>query len=45
MHDLALAACTLARGGLMLIDDLHNPAWPGVQEGCPGSPSAERVVF
>jgi hypothetical protein len=31
--DLMLAAGTLATGGVIVLDDLYNPAWPGVQEG------------
>ena len=31
--DLMLAAGALARGGVIVLDDLYNPEWPGVQEG------------
>ncbi len=31
-HDLALAEASLAPGGVVLLDDFLNPAWPGVTE-------------
>jgi hypothetical protein len=31
-HDLALAEACLAPGGVVLLDDFLNPAWPGVTE-------------
>jgi hypothetical protein len=31
--DLMLAADTLAEGGVIILDDLYSPHWPGVQEG------------
>merc|ERR1719353_1524350 len=33
LHDLNVAACSLVPGGVVLVDDLHNLNWPGVQEG------------
>lgn len=33
LHDLNSAACALVPGGVVLVDDLHNMGWPGVQEG------------
>jgi len=33
LHDLNSAACVLVPGGVVLVDDLHNMGWPGVQEG------------
>lgn len=33
LHDLNIAACSLVPGGVVLVDDLHNLRWPGVQEG------------
>jgi hypothetical protein len=32
-HDLALAHDTLCEGGIAILDDYFNPAWPGVSEG------------
>ena len=32
-NDLALAEATLCRGGLVILDDFFNEAWPGVSEG------------
>merc|ERR1712008_89819 len=32
LHDLRVAACTLARGGILMIDDVNNGFFPGVQE-------------
>lgn len=32
-HDINVAACALVPGGIILVDDLHNLRWPGVQEG------------
>lgn len=32
-NDLALAEATLCRGGLLILDDFFNQAWPGVAEG------------
>jgi hypothetical protein len=31
--DLMIAAEALATGGVIILDDLYNPYWPGVQEG------------
>ena len=33
-HDLQLAASVLCKGGLVILDDFFNEAWPGVSEGC-----------
>merc|ERR1712107_907052 len=33
LHDLNIAACSIVPGGVVLVDDLHNLRWPGVQEG------------
>eukprot|EP00413_Alexandrium_margalefii_P004794 CAMPEP_0204517586 /NCGR_PEP_ID=MMETSP0661-20131031/3748_1 /ASSEMBLY_ACC=CAM_ASM_000606 /TAXON_ID=109239 /ORGANISM="Alexandrium margalefi, Strain AMGDE01CS-322" /LENGTH=294 /DNA_ID=CAMNT_0051522991 /DNA_START=71 /DNA_END=955 /DNA_ORIENTATION=- len=33
LHDINSAACALVPGGIVLVDDLHNMGWPGVQEG------------
>lgn len=33
LHDLRVAACTLAPGGVIMVDDLNNGIFPGVQEG------------
>lgn len=30
LHDLTLASCVLADGGIMVVDDFINPAWLGV---------------
>eukprot|EP00928_Gymnodinium_smaydae_P042602 TRINITY_DN28659_c0_g1_i1.p1 TRINITY_DN28659_c0_g1~~TRINITY_DN28659_c0_g1_i1.p1 ORF type:complete len:324 (+),score=62.14 TRINITY_DN28659_c0_g1_i1:126-1097(+) len=32
LSDLSMAACALVPGGVVLVDDLHNLRWPGVQE-------------
>ncbi len=32
-HDLELAEATLAPGGIIIVDDYFNHAWPGVSEG------------
>lgn len=32
-NDLALAAAVIAPGGLVILDDFFNEAWPGVAEG------------
>eukprot|EP00775_Hariotina_reticulata_P004384 gene4384-4638_t len=32
MHDLMLAACLVADGGIVILDDYGNPAWQGVTE-------------
>lgn len=48
LHDLNNAACTLVPGGVILVDDLHNMGWPGVQEGfhryMQEEPPARRLV-
>ena len=33
-HDLQLASNVLCKGGLVILDDFFNEAWPGVAEGC-----------
>ena len=33
-HDLQLASGVLCQGGLVILDDFFNEAWPGVSEGC-----------
>ena len=33
-HDLQLASSVLCKGGLVILDDFFNEAWPGVSEGC-----------
>ncbi|CAE8637228.1 unnamed protein product, partial [Polarella glacialis] len=33
LSDLNIAACSLVPGGIVLVDDMHNLRWPGVQEG------------
>jgi hypothetical protein len=33
LNDLALASGTLARDGIVIVDDYYNPDWPGVNEG------------
>lgn len=47
LHDLNSAACSLVPGGVVLVDDLHNMGWPGVQEGfhryMQGQASARRL--
>jgi hypothetical protein len=32
LHDMMLASCLLRDGGIMILDDVINPAWLGVQE-------------
>lgn len=32
LHDLRVSACLLARGGVVMLDDLNNGIFPGVQE-------------
>merc|ERR1712216_435599 len=32
LNDINIAACALVPGGVLLVDDLHNLRWPGVQE-------------
>jgi len=32
LHDINIAACALVPGGVLLVDDLHNLGYPGVQE-------------
>jgi hypothetical protein len=32
LHDMMLATCLLLDGGIMIVDDVTNPAWLGVQE-------------
>jgi hypothetical protein len=31
-HDINIASCSLVPGGVLLVDDLHNLGYPGVQE-------------
>ena len=33
MNDLGLASQIIASGGVVFLDDFHNPHWPGVHEG------------
>jgi hypothetical protein len=32
LHDMNLASCLLRDGGIMVLDDVSNPAWQGVGE-------------
>jgi len=32
LHDITTVACSMVQGGVVLIDDVHNFGWPGVQE-------------
>mmetsp|Transcript_80912 Transcript_80912/g.182559 ORF Transcript_80912/g.182559 Transcript_80912/m.182559 type:complete len:328 (+) Transcript_80912:49-1032(+) len=41
-HDINSAACSLVPGGVLLVDDLHNMGWPGVQEGFHRYMASER---
>ncbi len=42
-NDLALAAGALAPGGLVVLDDFFNEAWPGVAEGACGFMAASAA--
>jgi len=33
MHDIRLAEAVLVSGGIVMVDDITNAAWPGVIEG------------
>eukprot|EP00971_Amphidinium_carterae_P246214 4889955-Amphidinium_carterae.1 len=32
LHDITTVACSMVQGGVVLIDDVHNFGWPGVQD-------------
>eukprot|EP00929_Paragymnodinium_shiwhaense_P107416 TRINITY_DN73509_c0_g1_i1.p1 TRINITY_DN73509_c0_g1~~TRINITY_DN73509_c0_g1_i1.p1 ORF type:complete len:339 (-),score=55.11 TRINITY_DN73509_c0_g1_i1:74-1090(-) len=45
LHDLRVAACTIAPGGIIMLDDLNNGIFPGVQEAFHRFMLLERPVL
>ncbi|KAF8056221.1 hypothetical protein HT031_006409 [Scenedesmus sp. PABB004] len=48
LHDLMLASCVLADGGIAVLDDFTNPTWTGVAEAAAHFASAQsrlRLLF